>query len=327
MSNRDDQKLIEDAERSAAGAGTATMAELSESTTIINTEMLQRARSATDAHRQAYLIVIAGPHVGRMFKIEDGQLTLGRSSKADLEITDVGISRQHARIERRGDDVRVVDLQSANGTYVNGRRVADPWMLQQGDKITLGSSTILKFTFQDKLDEDFQRQMLDAALRDSLTGAFNKNFLMNFLRAELASARRRGSELGMIMFDLDHFKKTNDTFGHLAGDHILAEVGRLVLASLPDHEKFVRYGGEEFAVVCPNASVEQAARLGNRLRKLIDSTDFVFEGQPIPVTVSVGVSGFPAVDAASPEDLIGAADRALYAAKNAGRNRVMVKGS
>jgi diguanylate cyclase (GGDEF)-like protein len=322
MAEQDNQ----DTPRATGESGGATLAEMSESTTIIDSAMLQQARAEINDKHQAYLIVISGPHVGRMIKLDD-TVTLGRSPKADVELSDVGISRKHARILHRGETVFVEDLRSANGTYVNGRRITGDCELQQGDKITLGTTTILKFTYQDKLDEDFQRQMFDAALRDELTGAYNKKFMMNHLRSELPRALRTGSELSMLMFDLDHFKPINDTYGHLAGDHILAGVGEISLGLVGPEDRFVRYGGEEFAVICRDASIEQCARLGNRIRKRIEQHDFVHEDQTIPVTVSVGVSGVPGVDARKPDDLIAAADEALYAAKNAGRNRVMVKSS
>jgi diguanylate cyclase (GGDEF)-like protein len=303
-----------------------TLAEMSESTAIIDTAMLQQARAELDEMHQAYLIVISGPHVGRMIKLEK-DITLGRSPKVDLELSDTGISRKHARFLIRGDEIFVEDLQSANGTYVNGRRISSNCELQQGDKITLGTTTILKFTYQDKLDEDYQRQMFDAALRDELTGAYNKKFMMTHLRSELARALRKKTKLSMLMFDVDHFKNTNDTYGHLAGDRILAGIGEISMEAVGPEDRFVRYGGEEFAVICRDMSIEECARLGNRIRKLIERYDFVHEGQHIPVTVSVGVSGIPGINARTPDDLIAAADEALYAAKNAGRNRVMLKSS
>ncbi len=294
---------------------------------IVNTEMLQKARQGLNQRDQAYLIVISGPHVGRMYKVDQDSITMGRSPQVDLQLNDVGVSRQHARIVRRGEDVFVEDLQSANGTYINGRQVTNDYQLQDGDKITLGTTTILKFTYHDKLDEDFQRQMFDAALRDGLTGAYNKKYMMNHLRAELSYALRHGTHLSMLMMDVDHFKNTNDTYGHLAGDRILAKLSQLAMDSIRNEDTFARYGGEEFAIICRGIAIEQCARLGNRIRKLVEQTDFVYEGQHIPVTISVGVSGVPGVAARAPEDLIGAADEALYAAKHGGRNRVMIKSS
>ena len=306
--------------------GISDLSEPSETTMIVDSNMLEQARAAADRNK-AYLIVISGPHVGRMYKIENNDVVLGRSPKTDLQLNDVGVSRKHARLKREGEDVFVEDLESANGTFINGRKVGGAYQLQDGDKITLGTTTILKFPYHDKLDEHFQRQSDNAAQRDGLTKAYNKKYLMSHLRSEMSYARRHGVKLSMLMFDVDHFKNTNDTYGHLAGDHILARLGEIAGDSVRSEDTFARYGGEEFAVVCRAISINSCAKLGDRIRRLVDQEEFVYEGQTIPVTISVGVSGIPDVPASTPEELIAAADEALYAAKEAGRNRVMIKSS
>lgn len=299
------------------------LTENSEATMIVDSNMLKQAQVQQQSGRdQAYLIVIAGPHVGKMFKIEQQETTVGRSSKADMYVNDVGISRSHARLIAWGDDVFVEDLQSANGTYLNGERLSRRVQLTDGDKITLGSTTILKFTYHDELDETFQKQMFDAALRDGLTGAFNKNYLLNHLTTELAHANRQQAPLSVIMFDVDHFKPVNDTYGHLAGDAILKRLSEIAQSTLRSEDVFARYGGEEFTIVSRGTDLARAMVVAERLRQSIERTDFVYEGQYIPITVSLGVAAVPEITAHTPEDLIGAADKALYDAKKNGRNRV-----
>ena len=299
------------------------LSETSEATMIVDTNMLKQAQAQQQSSRdQAYLIVIAGPHVGKMFKIEQQETVLGRSSKADMYVNDVGISRSHARLITWGDDVFVEDLQSANGTYLNGERLTRRVQLTDGDKITLGSTTILKFTYHDHLDETFQKQMLDAALRDGLTGAFNKNYLINHLTTELTHANLHRAPLSVIMFDVDHFKPVNDTYGHLAGDAILKRLSEIAQSALRSEDIFARYGGEEFTIVSRGTDLARAMVVAERLRQAIERTDFVYEGQYIPITVSMGVAAVPDITAQTPDDLIGAADRALYDAKKNGRNRV-----
>ena len=291
---------------------------------IVDSNMLKQAQAQQQNSRdQAYLIVIAGPHVGKMFKIELQETTLGRSSKADMYVNDVGISRSHARLIAWGEDVFVEDLQSANGTYLNGERLTRRIQLTDGDKITLGSNTILKFTYHDHLDETFQKKMFDAALRDGLTGAFNKTYLINHLTTELTYANLHGSSLSVIMFDVDHFKPVNDNYGHLAGDAILKRLAELALSTLRSEEDvFARYGGEEFTIISRGTDLARAMVLAERLRQAIERTDFIYEGQRIPITVSMGVAAVPEITASTPDELIGAADRALYEAKHNGRNRV-----
>lgn len=291
---------------------------------IVDSNMLKQAQAKQQqqSRDQAYLIVISGPHVGKMFKVDQSEATVGRSSKADMYVNDVGISRRHARLVAYGNDVFVEDMESANGTYLNGDRVKRRVQLEDGDKITLGSTTILKFTYHDRLDETFQKQMFDAALRDGLTGAYNKNFMLNHLNTELAFALRHGTPLSVIMFDVDHFKPVNDTYGHLAGDAILKRLAEISISTLRTDDIFARYGGEEFTIVSRGTTQERAAIIAERLRQIIDKTDFVFDGQHIPITVSLGVAGLPDTPAQTTDDLIGAADTALYQAKNSGRNRV-----
>lgn len=291
---------------------------------IVDTNMLKQARAQYQARDQAYLIVISGPHVGKMYKIDREEVTVGRSSKADMHVNDLGISRAHARVMIRGDEVFIEDLQSANGTYLNGDRLLRPQKLGDGDKITLGSTTILKFTYHDKLDEHFQKHMFDAALTDGLTKAYNKSYLLNHLNTEVSFALRHRSPLSLIMFDVDKFKPVNDTYGHLAGDAILVKLSNLAQNSLRSEDIFARYGGEEFSIVCRGILSQQAGLLAERLRITVQNTQFVYDGIHIPITISLGVAAIPEIHAQTAEELIAAADAALYDAKHAGRNRVML---
>jgi diguanylate cyclase (GGDEF)-like protein len=292
----------------------------SDATMIVESPALQQVQSGTD-RSQAYVIVIAGPHTGRMFKIDRNETVLGRSPSVDLTLQDVGVSRSHARILTVGDHVFVEDMQSANGTFLNGERVSVPQALQDGDKITLGSTTILKFTYHDKLDEDFQKKMFEAALRDGLTQAYNKKYFTNHLHSEFAFALRHKSALTLIMYDVDHFKNLNDTWGHLAGDQVLVKLAKLSMQSIRAEDTFARYGGEEFAVVARGISQGHGLMLAERLRAQVENFYFDYNNERLPVTISLGVASYPEVPANIPEDLIEAADAALYRAKEAGRNR------
>ena len=298
--------------------------ENSESTMIVDTNILKRVRQSRQGALQAYLIVLSGPEVGQMHKLDEPTITLGRSQDTEFRINDVGVSRRHARILHRPDGVYLEDLKSINGTYLNGDRVHQTLQLRDGDKITLGSTTILKFTYHDKLDESFQQKMFDAALRDSLTGAYNKRYFLDHIRSEFAFAARHSSDLSLVMFDIDHFKQVNDLHGHLAGDAVIVRVAELSEASVRSEDLFARYGGEEFAILCRGISMKQAAHLGERLRRSVEASVVTHRGTDIGVTVSVGVASFPEVPLHSAEDLIEAADAALYGAKNNGRNRVML---
>ncbi|HMF44142.1 MAG TPA: GGDEF domain-containing protein [Polyangia bacterium] len=274
----------------------------------------------------AYLVVMAGSNVGEMYKLEKEKTVLGRGDKADLRLLDDGISRDHARIVREGNQMFLEDLGSTNGTHCNGERVTRQ-ALSEGDKILLGSTTILKFSYHDKLDEAFQRQMSESALRDGLTRAYNKRYFGERVESELQYALRHDAPLSLIMLDIDHFKRINDVHGHQAGDHVLVELASLTTSMLGEDEVFARYGGEEFAVIARGVELAAAQTLSERIRASVEAHAFAFGGQAIPVTISVGIARAPGLGIATTIDLVARADEALYAAKRAGRNRVCVAGA
>ncbi len=269
----------------------------------------------------AYLIVLAGTGVGEMHKLTREVTTIGRGSQADIQVVDEGISRRHAEIRMQDQEASVHDLGSTNGTYCNGERVSSR-PLADGDKIQVGSTTILKFTFHDSLDESFQRQMYESALRDGLTKVFNKRYFQERLESEFSYALRHRSPLSLLLFDLDHFKAVNDTAGHLAGDYALVALSELVAQTMRQEDVLARYGGEEFVILCRGVDRAGAVVFAERVRKLVAAHNFVYEGQRLTITISVGVSSVPPDGMDGAAELVQAADEALYAAKRAGRNRV-----
>jgi diguanylate cyclase (GGDEF)-like protein len=271
---------------------------------------------------RAYLIVLAGASVGEMYKITSESTVIGRGQQADIQVIDEGISRRHAEIVHEGENIVIRDLGSTNGTYCNGDRI-NIHQLSDGDKIQVGSTTILKFTFHDSLDESFQRQMYESALRDGLTKIFNKKYFLDRLESEFAYAVRHRTPLSLVMFDIDHFKKINDTHGHLAGDYALSTLAKVVSDTIRQEDVFARYGGEEFAVICRGIDLTGAVAFGERIRRCVDGQAFIYNGVDIKVTVSVGVAAVADVGMKEPSELIGAADDALYQAKRQGRNRVI----
>jgi diguanylate cyclase (GGDEF)-like protein len=271
---------------------------------------------------RAYLIVLAGSSVGEMYKITSEKTVIGRGQQADIQVIDEGISRRHAEIVHESGQIVIRDLGSTNGTYCNGDRI-NAHQLSDGDKIQVGSTTILKFTFHDSLDETFQRQMYESALRDGLTKIFNKKYFLDRLESEFAYAVRHRTPLSLVMFDIDHFKKINDSHGHLAGDYALSTLAKVVSDTIRQEDVFARYGGEEFAVICRGIDLSGAQAFGERIRRCVDSQAYLYNGVDIKVTVSVGVAAVPEVGMKEPMELLGAADDALYQAKRQGRNRVV----
>ena len=296
-----------------------------EATRITSLSSLESELRARRQQVAAYLVVLQGTNVGEMHKIEGPELVIGRAVSATVRLNDDGISRRHCRVLSIGGQVIIEDLGSANGTLVNGEMVQHH-ALKEGDKIRLGATTTLKFTYQDKLDESFQQQMIDAALRDGLTRTYNKKFFQDRLETEFAYARRHKTMLSLVMFDVDYFKRVNDTYGHLAGDAVLVHLARITQSTIRTEDVLARYGGEEFAVICRGIALLNAGVLGERLRARVEQENFDYQGTRLPVTISVGVAALPEANAATPSELVRDADSALYEAKRSGRNRVCLNG-
>lgn len=281
-----------------------------------------RSRISPAALRRdrAYLVVIAGANVGEMYPVGGG-LVIGRGADVEVRVIDDEISRRHARIAVLGKEFWVEDLASKNGTTVNGVSVRRE-TLSDGDKIQVGLSTVFRFSFQDRLEESFQRQMFESALRDPLTRVFNRKYLLDRAQNELAYTVRHAAPLSLLIFDIDHFKVINDTHGHPAGDAVLVALARHVLRIIRTEDVFARYGGEEFAVLSRGIALAGAVKFGERLRRAVESYPFAHESKRIPVTISIGVTAAPSPGVERVSELVARADRALYEAKAQGRNRV-----
>ncbi len=164
------------------------------------------------------------------------------------------------------------------------------------------------------------------ATTDRMTGLFSHHFFEKNLDEELERARRYKATFSLVMFDIDHFKKFNDTYGHLQGDRIIREIARLLCKSIRQVDFPARYGGEEFAVILPAVDLKGALVVAERLRKRVEAFGFPSSdgGSPLHVTISVGVTEFDPESAYAPSEIIREADRALYQSKENGRNRVTV---
>jgi diguanylate cyclase (GGDEF)-like protein len=172
-----------------------------------------------------------------------------------------------------------------------------------------------------------ERELREQAITDPLTGLYNRRRLDELLPRELARAQRRGEPVAVILIDLDHFKKINDKYGHETGDKVLTAVGELFRRKVRGSDIACRYGGEEFALVLHETGVEAARRRAEDLRVAIDKLDAGLPENPqVRITASLGVALFP-LHGDNPDDLLRAADEALYEAKGAGRNRVFVSGA
>jgi len=282
---------------------------------------LEALRRQSTKERRACVTILTGTAAGQLFKCGKS-LTMGRSPQAELRLDDDGISRNHARIRSETGRSWVQDLDSRNGTFVNGERITSDVELKDGDKIQVGRGTVLRFGFQDALDESFHENLLSSALRDGLTKLFNKRYLMDRLDSELKFAQRHETSLSLLLLDIDHFKKVNDTRGHLAGDAVLVHLAQILTKAVRNEDVVARFGGEEFAIILRAIGIEPAVQMAERLRKLVEAAAAPSTGGELKATISIGVAGFPSTQAQTPDQLVEAADQALYRAKREGRNRV-----
>ena len=297
-----------------------------EVTIVAQRDDLDGSAKARGQVRSAHLVILSGSNVGQVFKLVAAESVIGREEGVAVQILDAGISRRHAAVSHDGEgSYFLVDAGSRNGTYVNNRRVEQKHPLKDGDKIQIGVSTILKFTHDDAPEASYAEAMYEAALRDGLTGVFNRRYFEERLRSEYAFADRHGTTLALLFLDLDHFKNVNDSLGHLAGDAVLKQFAQLVASSIRTEDVLCRYGGEEFAVLCRETDLMRASVLGERVRHAVSTHAFSFEGKPVQITVSIGIAAVPDETIRSAEGLLAAADGALYQAKERGRNCVVMR--
>jgi two-component system, cell cycle response regulator len=279
------------------------------------------------AGRRPYVTVMSGAGMGRLIAADDREISIGRAPDADIVFDDESISRLHARLVPRGGvAVELVDLGSTNGTYVNGQRISNAHLLD-GDKVLIGSAGVLRFGVHDELDARFHLQLVDASIRDGLTGLFNQRHFLASLERELAFSRRHRTPVALVLIDIDHFKQVNDVHGHLVGDAILLQVAQVVGGRIRLEDMLCRYGGDELVILLRQVAEDKAVAFADRIRRSVERHPFEYldrggAGQVLHVTLSLGVAAFDPDTHAAPSDLIEAADRYLYAAKRAGRNGV-----
>ncbi len=266
------------------------------------------------------LVVIGGDKIGQQVPLTAAHTNIGRDPGCEFPLDGDMISRRHARIEAFNGNYVVVDLQSTNGTYLNDVRTTRG-QLADGDRITIGKA-LLKFLDSGNVEAQYHREIYHLMTYDGLTGIANKRHFEETLRAQVGRATAGAVPVSMLLFDIDHFKSVNDTYGHAAGDAVLRQVAETAKAVVPDSLLLARVGGEEFAVLANGYAMPQLLPVAEAIRAAVQGHTFRFEDQTIPVTTSVGVAERPAGVPESGTDLYKRADEQLYRAKQGGRNRV-----
>ncbi|MBD65636.1 MAG: GGDEF domain-containing protein [Halobacteriovoraceae bacterium] len=296
---------------------------MSDDATLVITDIKAALNSADEeaAQKPACFLVVGGELNGTIFDLLDGETVVGRSPDCTIPLEFQGISRRHFKVNVFDEEVKVEDLGSSNGTFVNNTKIEGQVSLSKGDMVKLGAIA-LKYLPKGDTERLTYDKLHEEANTDGLTKCYNKTYFNNRLDLEVKKSKVTGNPLSLVIFDLDHFKHLNDNYGHDAGDFVLKEKAQL----LRDHgirkgDIFARYGGEEFVVLLPKTNLKQAFEIAERLRKLVETHDFIYDGKKLPVTASIGVADYrQGVNTGT--DLFKRADSAVYKSKQGGRNQV-----
>ena len=254
------------------------------------------------ATNDACLVVIYGQEIVRKFGLKPGEVLIGRSSQAHLQIDHESVSRRHAKVVFAPSRVEVEDLGSTNGTYVNDEPV-ERRELRDGDLIKVGR-TILKYLSRNNIEGAYHEEIYRLTTVDGLTRCFNKRYLREQAVREVSRAARYNRPLGIVSFDVKGFADMNEEYGHLAGDAILAQLGKRIARRIRREDIFCRYEGGEFAILAPESDPQHTSNLAERIQQIVGEGTFGFEDITIPVEVAVGTCTLDEIDQEKAAELL-----------------------
>lgn len=295
-----------------------------EKTSIVSSDTFRGRMKAADEAPPA-LVVLIGPtgYVGKQFALVQNEVIIGRSVESQIFVDDKSVSRSHARLNVVGSEVTLIDLGSSNKTVVNGNFLnpMTPQKLNNNDQIKTGN-VIFKFLEKGNIEAVANQELNEKAQKDALTGAYSKGALIEKGPEAMKRSEVLSEELCVLVLDIDFFKKINDNFGHAAGDYVLKELSKVIGTKMVrSNDFFARYGGEEFVILLSGSPLKTALEVAERIRMTIETHDFQFQGNKIPVTISVGIASRKPAETEW-EVLFKRADAALYKSKQTGRNKV-----
>lgn len=299
------------------------MSEDNNNATVVITDIRKALASSEEEAKQkpACLLVVGGELNGSIFNLALGETVVGRNPDCTIALDFHGVSRKHFTVTVDATAATLSDAGSANGTYLNNQKLEHPTALKRGDMIKIGAIA-MKYLPQGDPERLTYDKLHEEANTDGLTKCYNKTYFNNQLEIEVKKSKVTGKPLTLIIFDLDHFKKLNDNFGHDAGDYVLKEKARLIRENgIRQGDVFARYGGEEFCILLPNTNLKQGFEIAERLRKLVEKHEFLYDSKRLPVTASIGVADYrQGVNTGT--DLFKRADSSVYKSKEGGRNQV-----
>jgi diguanylate cyclase (GGDEF)-like protein len=273
-----------------------------------------------------HLVVLQGPGLGDFFEIADDELVLGSDPfSADIVVRDVEVEPRHAELYRRPGGYALRGIVEAGKTIaLNGEVIEEPGyskLLSDGDRIHVGDS-VLEYSHQDEIKASFFEQLHELVNRDHLTGLYSKGRFDREFEHRLEAMADEGRPLSVLMADIDNLKKINDAKGHLLGEFVVGEIGRIIGAIHEEEGRSAtRFGGDEYQSVLPDLSKEDALGVAEEIRRSVEARTFERDDVSARTTISIGVASYPE-DGTTHQELTHAADAALYRAKRAGGNAV-----
>lgn len=271
------------------------------------------------------LLLLSGPSniVGKQWFLNQKESSLGRSSKATFFIEDKSLSRIHVKffVSEEDGKVSIADIGSTNKTLLNGKELSpfNHEILKNNDQIQMGN-IVLKFLEKGNLEILSAGDTFQRSLTDPLTQIYNKRALKS-KGEEMFQKPFSSQSMGVVVFDVDHFKKINDTYGHSAGDYVLKKIAHLTQYQLNSGtDFFARWGGEEFCVLTTRNSLTRVKNRAENIRINVKNHIFEYDKKRFSVTISLGVA-LRSKEDSSWESLFEKADKALYESKKQGRNR------
>ncbi|EJE4182561.1 TPA: diguanylate cyclase [Vibrio parahaemolyticus] len=263
---------------------------------------------------------------------EDGEVgfKIFMSEDIDLVVTDVRMPNKNGiellkDIKQSGQDVDVIILtgQSDELTAIDCLRAgAYDYLLKPIEDLEIMVTSVsraLEKRSLTKKNKELMRQLEELAVRDPLTGLYNMRPFYQFVDSEIERSRDESHQFGVLFIDIDHFKKINDSYGHIFGDQVLKIFAKLLKSELKETAKLFRYGGEEFVAMLSETDSDTMLSIAKRLLEVVREYEFEFDGQKAKITISIGGAIYPS-DAMEQKKLIQLADKALYVAKESGRN-------
>ena len=278
--------------------------------------------------RDPYLVIFIGKDSGKRHKLKAGIITIGRSPQADITIDDDRISRVHCAIKWSDGTLTVEDKESRNGTYVDSHKISHS-VLPPGASLQLGHS-VMKIEYKNEAELQYEQSLIHQVSTDALTGIFNRQHFTNIALKEIVYARRHKQTVGIIIIDIDNFKRVNDTYGCTIGDLVLVQLADLIREKKRAEDLLGRYGGKKF-IILPRGEVNKKNihRQCERIRRAVERFKFCYADACVQITVSIGFH-LDRPDNSEVEsqidDLIDKAEQALYRAKEEGKNQTFAVG-